>query len=753
MFPVVLSNQIGAKRPHWLPTWVLGHGHAGSFDHVPCGEVPYPRDMDLGTAATRLRRRVRDEPRPPSPRAAALAVLRLAAIGGLLVAAIVAPAAALGTYTLTRAADDVMELPLTLPESTNPQTSRLLASDGQLIAYFFDENRQDVPLDQIAPVMRDAILAIEDKRFYEHGALDVEGTLRAFATNSATGTTQGGSTITQQLVKMTLLQQARTDEQKKAATEQTVSRKVRELRLAIDMEKQYSKDEILEQYLNIAYFGDGAYGIFAAATHFFSVTPDQLTAQQAAMLAGLVKNPVDFDPNIYPEKALQRRNTVLAVMGEQGKLSSGESEELQATDLGLNVTEFPNGCVSSVAAFSCAYVQRYLLEEPALGSTPEERRERLERGGLTIKSNIDLNMQAAANAAVANHVQPTDNAIGALAMVEPGTGKVRGVAQSRPMGRDKAAGQSYINFAVPKQYGDSGGFQAGSTFKMFTLATALNQGLPVSTGFNSPASMTVPSGTYFACNGGGTSPWKVSNSGSSGYNNMYTGMRQSVNTYFAQLEAKVGLCETVTMAKSMGITVPDDDQVGPFTLGVTSTSVLEMAAAYAVPAGGGLYCTPQPVSEIVGLDGEVVKAYQPDCTRVFSEEVAAQINDITRGVQEPGGFGYSKGTGLRIPSAAKTGTTQSAKAVWYVGYTPELATASMIAGADADGIPIALRGGNAAGASVAGPMWADAMQVIQDYLSPVEFTPPPQRRPSTNPSPSKPSTPAPPAAPAAPPAP
>lgn len=709
--------------------------------------------MDFGTAATRLRRRVRDEPRPPSAGAAALAVLRLAAIGGLLVAAIVAPAAALGTFTLTRAADDIMDLPLTLPESTNPQTSRLLASDGQLIAYFYEENRQDVPLDQIAPVMRDAILAIEDKRFYQHGALDVEGTLRAFVNNSATGSTQGGSTITQQLVKMTLLQQARTDEQKKAATEQTVSRKVRELRLAIDMEQQYSKDQILQQYLNIAYFGDGAYGIYAAATHFFSVTPDQLNAQQAAMLAGLVKNPVDFDPNIYPEKALQRRNTVLSVMGEQGKLSDAEAEELQATDLGLAVTEFPNGCVSSSASFSCAYIQNYLLDEPALGATEEERRERLERGGLTIKSNIDLNMQAAANAAVTNRVDPTDSEIGALAMVEPGTGKVRGVAQSRPMGRDKAAGQSYVNYAVPKEYGNSNGFQGGSTFKMFTLAAALDQGLPVSTGFNSPARMTIPRGTYFDCQGRGTSEYPVKNSTSSGFMNMYTGMRLSVNTYFAQLEAKAGLCETVTMAREMGITVPEKQEVPSFTLGVTDTSVLNMAAAYATAASGGLYCEPQPVSEIVGLDGKVVKAYEPACTRVLSEEVAAQINDITRGLQEPGGFGYSKGTGLRIPSAAKTGTTQDAKAVWYVGYTPELATAAMIAGADADGIPIPLRGGNAAGSSVAGPMWADAMKVIQDYLSPVEFTPPPQGRPS-NPAPSNPNpTTPPPPDPAAPPAP
>jgi len=310
------------------------------------------------------------------------------------------------------------------------------------------------------------------------------------------------------------------------------------------------------------------------------------------------------------------------------------------------------------------------------------------------------------------------------------------------MGRDKAAGQSYINFAVSEPYTESNGFQAGSTFKMFTLAAALDQGLPVTTAFNSPARMTIPRGTYFDCQDRGTDPFEVRNSTTSGYTNMYTGMRLSVNTYFAQLEARVGLCNTVTMAREMGIAVPENQEVPSFTLGITDTSVLDMAAAYATAASGGMYCKPQPVAEIVGVDGVTIKTYEPECTRVLTEEVAAQINDITRGLQEPGGFGYSRGTGLSVPSAAKTGTTNSAKAVWYVGYTPELAAAAMIAGADADGVPIALRGGNAAGSSVAGPMWADAMQVIDDFLSPVEFKTPPARRPA-NPAHPAPSTAAP----------
>ena len=703
--------------------------------------------MSWEDLASSLRRRARNESEPTSTASAIASVARLAALAGVIVAAIVTPATALVAATATQAADDVLSLPLELTDGTSPQTSRLYAAGGELLAYFYEENRQEVPLEKISPVMQEAILAIEDRRFYEHGALDLEGTLRALLNNAAEGQTQGGSTITQQLVKLILVQQAVTEEQRKAATEQSVARKVRELRLAVDYEKKHSKDEILARYLNIAYFGDGAYGIAAAASHYFSVTPEELTVPQAATLAGLVKNPVEFDPSIYPERALQRRNTVLSVMAEQGKISQQESEDLQATDLGLNVTEYPNGCVTSQASFACDYIRRYLLEDPALGATEDERRERLERGGLTIKTNIDLGMQVAANEAVAANVQATDQAIGALAMVEPGTGKVKGLAQSRPMGRDKAAGQSFINFTVPTEYGQSLGFQAGSTFKIFTAAAALQQGIGVNKTYNSPPDMTVPAGTYFDCEGGGTSPWEVSNSTTSGTKNMYSGLRESVNTYFAQLERDAGLCNVVRMAEAMGIKVPssgpENAVVPSFTLGPLPVSPLDMAAAYAVPASGGMYCKPLPVTEVLDINGETIKTYEPECNRAMSPEVAAQLNDILRGLQQPGGFGYNAGTGLNVPSAAKTGTTNDNKSVWYTGYTPELSTAAMIAGADIDGTPINLAGvqvngrivsyNEAAGSALAGPMWAAAMRAIQNFLSPVDFQPPPRQGPAPRP--------------------
>ncbi|MET1063286.1 MAG: transglycosylase domain-containing protein, partial [Aeromicrobium sp.] len=602
-----------------------------------------------------LRRAAQSETRSNSKSVLVAAMARLAGLAGLLVALVLIPTTALVAVTVSNATDDVLNLPLELEDQPSAQTTRLLASNGELIAYFYNENRQDVPLDKIAPIMQDALLSIEDARFYEHGALDVKGTLRALVNNASDGQTQGGSSITQQLVKLTLVSQATTREQVQAATKKSKARKIRELKLAVEYESKHTKKEILERYLNLAYFGDGAYGISAAAYHYFSKSPNELNARQAATLAGLVKNPVEFDPNVYPEKALQRRNTVLAVMARLGKITEAQSQKFQDQGLGLKVTEFPNGCVSSKAEFSCDYVRRYLLLQDALGSTVKERQVRLERGGLTIKSNIDLGMQSATDKAVSSTVRATDNgAIAALASVEPGTGKVRALSQSRPMGRSKKKGQSFINFVVPRKYGDSGGFPAGSTFKAFTVAAALKNGVDVGQTYNAPKNMTMPAGTYKACNGYGTAEWKVSNSTTSGTKNMYSGTRESVNTYFSQLEKRAGLCNVVKAAESMGITVPDNDQVGPFTLGVTSVSPLDMAAAYATFASGGQYCQPRPVNEILDANNNSIKKYKPVCTRALTKDQAAQINDILRGVQEPGGFGYSNGTGLKIPSAAKT---------------------------------------------------------------------------------------------------
>jgi membrane peptidoglycan carboxypeptidase len=691
-------------------------------------------------------RRIAQTPPKTSSRASLIGtMIVLAVAAGVLAAAVVIPGTAFVAATANDVTRDVVDLPLELDDQPNPQTTRLYAADGSLLAYFYEENRQDVPLDGIAKTMQSAIVSIEDNRFYEHGALDLKGTLRALVNNASDGQTQGGSTITQQLVKLTLVQQATTKEQIRAATEKSTARKVRELKLAIKYEEEHSKKDILERYLNIAYFGDSAYGINAAAYHYFSVAPDKLSVKQAATLAGLVKNPEQFNPRVYPERALQRRNTVLQVMATQGKITQAEADKMIASPLDLKLTRFPNGCVESVAAFSCDYIRQFLLDDPALGKTVQERQTRLERGGLTIKSNIDVRMQKAINKAVTNRVGKKDRAVGSMALVEPGTGNVRGVAQSRPMGREKKKGETFLNFSVPTEYGQSSGFQGGSTFKMFTTVAALENGIPVGKSYNSPQTMTMPAGTYFDCKSRGTSSWDVKNSTGAGTFNMYTGLRRSVNTYFAQLERDAGLCNTVRAAEKMGITVPERDVVGPFTLGSTYVSTLDMAAAYATAASGGEYCAPRPVNEILDSNGESLKKYPTECKRVMSEDTASQVNDILRGLQQPGGFGFQNGTALNIDSAAKTGTTNSSQSVWYVGYTPELAAAAMISGVNGRDNPASLVGvtlngvpvsfSQAGGSSLSGPMWKDAMGVIQNYLSPTRFAAPPQRQPAAAPPP------------------
>jgi membrane peptidoglycan carboxypeptidase len=679
-----------------------------------------------------------------------LTMATVSGICGVLVAGLVLPFASLVGITTQNVAEGFHDLPLELQETPPAQRSTVLDIHGKPIAYFYDENRQDISLDKVAPIMREALLAIEDYRFYEHGALDVKGTIRALINNAADENVQGGSSLTQQLVKMILLSQADTKKERMEITASDgmdgYARKIRELKYAMAYEESHTKDEIFEDYLNFAYFGDGAYGIDEAANHYFSVEPSQLKLKQAALLAGMVKNPSAYNPTQFPEAAVDRRNTVLARMAQLDIISEQRAKSIYNTPLGMDISDRPNGCVSTVAPFFCDYVQEWLLTEDYLGDTVDEREYRLETAGLTIKTTLDLRYQKAADNAVDGHVNATDRAIGGLAMVEPGTGEVRALAQSRPMGRDKKIGQTYLNYLVPPEYGHANGFQAGSTFKAFVLATALKKGYPTSTEFSSPDAMTMPGGTYRMCNGQ-TNPqaWDVASSTGSGTFDMYTGTQLSINTYYAQLEALVGVCPSVHTAEKMGVNLPTTTDhplpsnpvdVGPFTLGVADTNPLTMAAAYATFAARGEYCEPHPVSEILDRFGETVVKIGKDCKRVFPRPVGDAVNDILRGVQEPGGFGYDNGASLSIPSAAKTGTIQNANAVWFMGYTPDLVTASMIAGANREGHWVTLQGqtiggvyvSDPSGSGTAAPMWWDAMRIIQKWLPGHDFVSPDQSK-------------------------
>src|SRR5215218_660814 len=660
--------------------------------------------------------------------------LAVSVLAGVLVAGLAVPFAALAGLGARSVAEGMEDLPERLTAEPLAQRTRVLAADGSLLTTLYAQNRVNVPLNRVSLTMRKAILAIEDSRFYQHGALDVEGTLRAFITNQAnSGVVQGGSSITQQMVKQTLVAQADTKAQIAAATADTYERKFKELRYAIAFEERYSKDWILERYLNVSYYGDGAYGIEAAAEHYFSKPAARLTLPEAALLAGVVKNPSQYDPTNNRGASKARRNVVLDRMAELHVISRSEAGRASRAGLGLRVSPTRNGCVGTLGEFFCDYVREFLEKDPRLGRTVSERRQLLTTGGLTIQTTLGPRFQRAADAAVRSHVRPTDQAIGGMAIVEPGSGEVRALAQSRPMGSNRAKGQTYLNYVVPKEYGDANGFQAGSTFKAFVLAAALKQGIALSTRILAPEHRVMPPQRFTNCEGPYFGdPWSVSNSGGSGTYNLYDGTKNSVNTFFAELEARTGLCDPVTLARDMGVAVPDKDIVGPFTLGVTDTNPLTMASAYATFAARGSYCTPHPVTEVRDSQGRVVASYDGDCKQLLPQPVADAVNDVLSGVQEPGGFGYTNGLQHEQPSAAKTGTIQNNKAVWYVGYTPNLAAAAMLAGANSLGHPITLNGqtvngsfiAEAFGSTYAGPIWGQAMQRLDDFLPNQSFVPP-----------------------------
>ncbi|GAA3516667.1 transglycosylase domain-containing protein [Nocardioides daeguensis] len=660
-------------------------------------------------------------------------MLLVAVVLGVVVSGLAIPFAGVLGFSARNVSESVDDLPQELETEQLPQRTEVQDAEGKTIATLYDQNRVNVPLRQISRTMVEAIVAIEDFRFYQHGALDLKGTLRALLTNQASGgVAQGGSSITQQLVKLTLLNQADTDEERKAATDDTYGRKLRELRYAIALEKRHSKDWILERYLNTAYFGDGAYGVQAAAQHFFNVNAKDLNLRQAALLAGLVQSPEAYNPTKNKAQATVRRNIVLDRMAQLSVITDADADQAKDRKLGLRVQEQPNGCVNSEAQFFCDFVVRWLMTDQALGATEQERKRLIFNGGLTIKTTVDLRYQKAANAAVASHVYKDDQAIGGLALIEPGTGNVKGLAQSRPMGKKK--GQTFLNYTVPTRYGDAAGFQPGSTFKAFVLASAINQDIPLTQRFPAPQTLSVNLGDFTTCDGPyqSSETWSPKNSTSaSAAPNLYEGTQKSVNTFFVNLEKATGICEPWKLAREMGITeLTPAAQVPSFTLGIADVSPLEMAEAYATFAAQGLHCDARPVTEIADAQGNVLKKYEKQCTQVLASPVANAVNDVLRGVVSSGGFAAAQYPGQ--PAAGKTGTTSDNKAVWFVGYTPNLAGAAMVAGVNPEGHPESLDGKavggrtlySSSGSTTAGPIWGDAFKAVAPLLADVDFTRP-----------------------------
>ncbi len=627
-------------------------------------------------------------------------------LAGVLVAGLFIPFAGLAGMGSKAAADELSSLPTELATPTPPTRSTVYMANGKVLAYFYDENRIPVSLDKIAPVMRQAQLAIEDHRYYEHGALDVKGTVRALVRNSTSDAgTQGGSSITQQYVKMVQIEACTTKSstdaaQKKcveAARAPTMERKVRELRYAIALEKRLTKDQILSNYLNIAYYGSGTYGVEAAAKHYYNTSASKLTLAQAAMLAGLVQNPDANNPMNNKAAAIDRRDVVLNRMAELGLVTAAQVKDAKKQGFDTKaVKQVTEGCVGTRYPFLCDYVRRTLKQSPSLGDNVRERVNMLDRGGLQIYTAIDPKTQDLAQKKVSAVVGATDPLISTMNMIQPGTGLIVASAQSRPvMGSDSKKGETYFNLSAPTEMGGIQGYQAGSTFKAFTMAAAFEKGIPISKKYNAKSPYNFTGKRFDTCRGDNTGkvgPDKYAPKNSVGHSKriaMTEAAEYSVNTYFIQLELDAGMCGVTKMAEKLGVKVghplntPSVDIVKTyqdsisFTLGVAEVAPMSMAEAYATFASGGIHCSPIIVSKIVDRQGKQLDVPSAGCKRVIDEDVANGVSKVLKSV-------IDKGTGkpARVPGdfdqAGKTGTINSNNAVWFAGYTPQIAGVSMI---------------------------------------------------------------------------
>jgi membrane peptidoglycan carboxypeptidase len=650
-----------------------------------------------------------------------------AVVGGVLAAAMVVPVVAATGVLVRNEADKFTTL--SLNAQGLPQRSEILDRNSHLIAYvygvdvpyytsayqahavrYFGWDRVPVTYSQISQNMVNAIVAIEDDRYWEHGAIDLKGTIRAALNDIQHKPVQGGSTIAQQYVKNVLLlsaEEADNSQAVQAATSDTLIRKLNELRMAVAAEHQQSKQDILAGYLNDAYFGNFAYGIEVAAETYFGTTVSKLTVTQAALLAGIVENPSLYDPVKHPGQALTRRNRVLARMAQTNNgLTAAQATADEAKPLGLHFWVPQSSCQANTvgsAGFFCQYVEEVFLHNPAYGKTPLDRAKLLSTGGLKIWTTLDPKDQQAAYNAV-NYVEPAHNGYwnpghnaDTEAVVEPGTGAIRAIAENRPYGTGR--GQTEIDYAVNTAYGGSTGVQTGSSSKLFTLITALKQGVPFGFQMHVPGSTDVTG--YTNCQGGpaGYDPnigqagaYNVTNAEgpqSDSEQSLYTGTIQSINVFYAMLEQKVGLCNVVKTAASLGLTRADGtsllspdgravsaDNIPSFTLGSVNVSPLSMAAAYATVADRGVYCAPIAIEGILNSSGKKIAVPSANCHQVLDPQVADAVNYILQGVLTNGTAANIGGLSGR-EAAGKTGTSNvegggGTPYAAFAGYTPTL---------------------------------------------------------------------------------
>lgn len=652
----------------------------------------------------------------------------LSGLAGVLAAAAVTPAVALtGT-----AADSTISVFDGLPEyiKVEPlaQASTMYAlSNGQQvpIASFYSQNRVEVGWDAISQNLKDAAIATEDPRFYEHGGVDVTGTIRGAMLTALHKSVQGGSSITQQYVKNILVQRCENKQPDPTATEAvqkkqlTVyeacyndatkvdpSRKLKEMRYAIGLEKEYSKNDILQSYLNIALFGGRVYGVQSAAEYYFGVAAKDVNVQQAATLIAILNNPDNLRidrpddkengaANGYKE-TLDRRNYVLDRMLANGKITKEEHDAARATPVEPKITPTQNGCMTAQqynAAFFCDYVEHVIKQDPIFGKTDDDRSNYLTRGGLKIYTTLNLDLQSQAQAAISAYIPPTSPRLdlgSSNVSVEVGTGRVVTMVQNRPYDNtaDPAPATTAVNYNTDYDYGASEGFQTGSAYKVFDLLEWLQEGHSLYQTVSGSQHLFPQSQFHSSdpCNDIGGAPWPVSNDEGESVSatTVMNATAQSINTIFAKMATQLDLCGIKQRAKDLLVHGADEAQ-NPFmanpsaVLGTNYISPITMATAYAGLANNGVACSPVAIDKIVDAKGAEHPVPKTGCSPTpIDPQVAAAAVYALQGVLRGGGTAASANPGDGVPIFGKTGTTDNSVENWLVTSTTKVAQATWV---------------------------------------------------------------------------
>lgn len=653
----------------------------------------------------------------------------LAAIAGVLATTLAAPAVVIAALGSTIGLASFETLPSYIKPVTASQASIIYGyRNGKPVpvARFYNENRISVSYDQISPFFVNAVVSTEDPRYWQHAGVDFISLVRATLTNIKGGGGPGGSTITMQYVKNSLIEaaviagdQAGID----AARSRTTDRKIKEIKLALALEKQSNKKDIFAGYANLSYFGNNLNGIETASEYYFGTKAAKLTLPQAAMLAAMLKGPAIYEPDIKSnlDRAKGRRDYVLDNMLRAGYITQQQHDDAVNTPVTTHLTHVANGCEANQrTAFFCDYAVWTIRNSSVFGVTPQDRENRLRQGGLKIFTTMDLKVQDATDKAVKRWVPPTNkwNIGSASVSVEVGTGRILAMSEDRIYDQTPSAkvGHTSVNYSSDIQYGGSSGFQVGSTYKIFTLADWLKNGHKLLDRVDG-RTVNYDVATDFKASCGALGGfWEPHNMVSEPTNpTVVQATAISENTAFANMASKLDLCEIRDTAAAFGVHRADGTalQFTPASiLGTNEIAPMTIAGAMAAIANHGVYCTPVAIEKVVvNLTNEVLPVPPSTCTTAVDPSVAAGMTYAMKAVMS-GGTGGQSSTNDGVPLAGKTGTTDSGIHTWMSGFSSKVATSTWVGNVSGHTTLAGITLNGMAGNRVRHEIWRSIMQVV-----------------------------------------